>query len=65
MRPGYETGNTPFYMKFPREQYYKDHQYAMIKNLIVINNVGSQFKVQFVLALNDNIRHFPCTICKK
>ncbi|XP_060862847.1 large ribosomal subunit protein uL15m [Metopolophium dirhodum] len=25
MRPGYETGNTPFYMKFPREQYYKDH----------------------------------------
>lgn len=26
MRPGYETGNTPFYMKFPREQYYKDHQ---------------------------------------
>jgi len=29
MRPGYETGNTPFYMKFPREQYYKDHQYVI------------------------------------
>lgn len=29
MRPGYETGNNPFYMKFPREQYYKDHQYVI------------------------------------
>jgi len=36
MRPGYETGNTPFYMKFPREQYYKDHQYV-IKYLIQDN----------------------------
>lgn len=26
MRVGYETGNTPFYMRFPYEPYYKGHQ---------------------------------------
>lgn len=35
MRPGYETGNTPFYMKFPREQYYKDHKYVFNSNYFV------------------------------
>lgn len=25
MRPGYETGNTPFYLRFSREPYYKGH----------------------------------------
>lgn len=26
MRPGYETGNTPFYLRFGKEPYYKGHQ---------------------------------------
>lgn len=26
MRLGYETGNTPFYTRFPYEPYYKGHQ---------------------------------------
>lgn len=26
MRLGYETGNFPFYRRFPKEDYYKDHQ---------------------------------------
>lgn len=26
MRPGYETGNNPFYLRFPYEPYYKGHQ---------------------------------------
>ncbi|CAH1963426.1 unnamed protein product [Acanthoscelides obtectus] len=26
MRLGYETGNNPFHLRFPREPYYKGHQ---------------------------------------
>ena len=26
MRLGYETGNNPFYLRFPSEPYYKGHQ---------------------------------------
>lgn len=48
MRPGYETGNNPFYMKFPREQYYKDHQ-CDIKYLYLIfyNYALSKTKLYF------------------
>jgi len=30
MRLGYETGNTPFYLRFTKEPYYKGHQYVFV-----------------------------------
>jgi len=62
MRPGYETGNNPFYMKFPREQYYKDHQYV-IKYIDFHND--NLFKLNVFLVLKDNIHHCHCILYKK
>lgn len=55
MRPGYETGNTPFYMKFPREQYYKDHKYILIFwyfNFIIVSHI----KLKYVFSVK---RQYP------
>lgn len=30
LRLGYETGNNPFYLRVPKEPYYKGHQYGTI-----------------------------------
>jgi len=65
MRPGYETGNTPFYMKFPREQYYKDHKCVFKYNSFISIMIIYYLSLKLFLVLKDNIHHFHCTLYKK
>ncbi|XP_030746798.1 39S ribosomal protein L15, mitochondrial [Sitophilus oryzae] len=69
MRLGYETGNNPFYLRFPQENYYKGHhlkrQYPPLsmlelQKLIDTNRIDVSKPIDLVSILNTGLyRLFP------
>ncbi|ENN77297.1 39S ribosomal protein L15, mitochondrial [Dendroctonus ponderosae] len=64
MRLGYETGNNPFYLRFPREPYYKGHhlkrQYPplsllQLQKFVDLNRVDTAKPVDLVALLNTGL----------
>ncbi|XP_017876973.1 39S ribosomal protein L15, mitochondrial [Ceratina calcarata] len=64
MRTGYETGNTPFYLRFTREPYYKGHHLRReypplslqtLQMLVDLNRVDVSKPVDLVSLLNTGI----------
>ncbi|XP_050307204.1 39S ribosomal protein L15, mitochondrial [Anthonomus grandis grandis] len=64
MRIGYETGNTPFYMRFIKEQYYKGHHLKReypplsmldLQTMIDLNRVDSTKPVDLVSIINTGV----------
>ncbi|VEN63788.1 unnamed protein product [Callosobruchus maculatus] len=64
MRLGYETGNNPFYLRFPREPYYKGHhlkrQYPPLsmldlQKLIDTNRLDDSKPIDLVAILNTGL----------
>lgn len=67
MRLGYETGNTPFYMRFSREPYYQGHhlrrQYpplslSELQLFIDTNRVDTKRPIDLVALLNTGLCNF-------
>ncbi|KAF7269269.1 mitochondrial ribosomal protein L15 [Rhynchophorus ferrugineus] len=64
MRLGYETGNNPFYLRFPQEKYYKGHhlrrQYPplsmlTLQTLIDTNRIDTSKPIDLVSILNTGL----------